>query len=107
MPSSPNYKRDYKQERLTAIKRKETSVGPKSKDAMRHKARRAVNARRKKVGQSQLKENQHVDHKKGVGAGNGAKNLRVRGAGANTSAGGKAGNRKGKAAGARKANRSK
>ena len=42
MPSSPGYVRNYKQERLTAIKRGETGVGAKSGDAMRHKARRQL-----------------------------------------------------------------
>lgn len=105
MPSSPNYKRDYKQERRTAIKRGETGVGSKSKDATRHRARRKVE---KKLGRK-LSPNEHVDHKKSLksGGGNGTANLRVRDAKSNTSAGGKAGNRAGKAAGARKANAAK
>lgn len=105
MPSSPNYKRDYKQERRTAIKRGETGVGSKSKDATRHRARRKV---QKKLGRK-LSTNEHVDHKKPLrsGGSNGTKNLRVRSASSNTSHGGKIGNRAGKAAGARKANASK
>lgn len=100
MPSSPNYKRDYKQERKTAKKRGETGVGSKSKDATRHRARRALE---KKLGKK-LSPNQHVDHKKSLksGGSNSTSNLRVRSAKSNCSAGGKSGNRAGKAAGGRK-----
>ena len=101
MPSSANYVRDYKQERKTAIKRKETSVGSKSKDATRHRARRKV---QNSIGRK-LSSDEHVDHK--IGMSNSRSNLRVRSAKSNTSAGGKAGNKAGKAAGARKANRTK
>ena len=101
MPSSPNYKRDYKQERITAKKRGETAVGSKSKDATRHRARLKVE---KSIGRK-LGSEEHVDHKSGMS--NDRSNLRVRSAKSNTSAGGKAGNKAGKAAGARKANRSK
>lgn len=100
MPSSPNYVRDLAQERRTAIARGETSCGSKSKDAVRHRARRKVE---KKLGRK-LKPTEHVDHKKPLksGGGNGLANLRVRDASSNCSAGGKSGNRAGKAAGGRK-----
>lgn len=101
MPSSKNYVRDYKQERKTAIKRGETSVGSKSKDATRHRARLKVE---KSIGRK-LASSEHVDHKNGMS--NNRANLRVRSARANTSAGGKAGNKQGKANGARKANGAK
>lgn len=54
-----------------------------------------------------MKPTEHVDHKKPVksGGSNGSKNLRVVDAKTNTSAGGKMGNRKGKAAGGRKGKR--
>lgn len=100
MPSSPGYVRNYKQERLTAIKRGETSIGAKSKDAMRHKARRLVE---KRLGKK-LPTSVQVDHKKTLksGGGNTSSNLRVRDAHSNMSAGGKSGSRAGKAAGGRK-----
>ena len=100
MPSSKNYVRDYKQERKTAIKRKETGVGSKSKDATRHRARRKVE---NKLGHK-LPSTTHVDHKKSLksGGSNSTSNLRTRSAKSNCSAGGKAGNRAGKAAGGRK-----
>lgn len=103
MPSSPNYVRDYKQERVTAKRRGETGVGSNSSDAKRHRARRKVE---KRIGRK-LKPTEHVDHKKPVksGGSNGSKNLRVVDAKTNTSAGGKMGNRKGKAAGGRKGKR--
>jgi len=49
MPSSPNYVRDYKQERRTAIKRKETGCGSKSGDATRHRDRRAYEKKNGKI----------------------------------------------------------
>jgi len=104
MPSSKNYKRDYRQERKTAIARGETSVGSKSKDATRHRARRAYE---KKHGD--LPSDVDVDHKKTLksGGSNSLSNLRARKDSSNSSAGGKAGSRKGKASGARKANKSR
>lgn len=99
MPSSPNYKRNYAQERRTAIRRGETSVGSKSGDATRHRARRAVE---KKLGKD-LPSNVDVDHKKPLknGGSNSTSNLRVRSQRANRSDGGKSGSRKGKARGGR------
>ena len=101
MPSSPNYVRNYQQERRTAKKRGETGVGSKSKDATRHRARRKVE---KRLGRK-LGTNEHVDHKSGMS--NKSSNLRVRSAKSNTSAGGKKGNKAGKAAGARKGHASR
>lgn len=100
MPSAPGYNRDYKQERLTAIARKETGVGSSSKDATRHRARRLVE---KKLGHK-LPPSKHVDHKKPLekGGTNSLANLRVRDAHSNTSEGGKMGSRAGKANGGRK-----
>jgi hypothetical protein len=104
MPSSANYVRDYKQERKTAIKRGETGVGSKSKDATRHRARRKY-----EKAHGDLPSNVDVDHKRTLknGGSNSLSNLRARKASSNSSAGGKAGSRKGKANGARKANRSR
>lgn len=100
MPSSPNYVRDYKQERKTAKKRGETGIGPASKDAMRHRARRIVE---KRSGQK-LPTSVQVDHIKALksGGGNHSSNLRTRDAHANMSAGGKIGSKVGKAKGGKK-----
>ena len=105
MPSSPNYERDYAQERVTAKKRGETGVGSKSKDATRHRARRMVE---NKLGRK-LSPDEHVDHKKTLknGGTNSISNLRVRSAKQNTSEGGKSGSSAGKAAGARKGHKSR
>ncbi|AUG88376.1 hypothetical protein PQC39_gp012 [Vibrio phage Vp_R1] len=93
----PRKVRDYKQERKTAIARGETGVGSKSGDATRHRARRQME---KKVGA--LSSDKHVDHKKGIGAGNSPSNLRVRPASDNMAHGGRKGSKKGKSAGGRK-----
>ena len=105
MPSSPNYVRDYKQERKTAKKRGETGAGSKSGDATRHRARREVEKKRG----SKLPTNVHVDHKKPLkdGGSNSSSNLRTRSASSNMSAGGKSGSSAGKAAGARKGHKSR
>ena len=100
MPSSPNYKRDYKQERKTAKKRGETGVGSKSGDATRHRARRAaIKAGKLKEGSSKV-----VDHKKRLksGGSNSLSNLRTTSRSSNASDGGKVGSKRGKAAGGRK-----
>ncbi len=83
MPSSKNYVRDLKQERKTAIKRGETGVGSKSKDATRHRARRALE---NKLGHK-IPSNMDVDHKKKLkhGGSNSTSNLRVRSKSANRS----------------------
>lgn len=100
MPSSPNYKRDYEQERKTARARGETGHGAKSGDATRHRARRKV----EKVMGRKLNKDEHVDHKKTLknGGSNNPKNLRVRSASSNMAAGGRSGSKAGKAAGGRK-----
>lgn len=105
MPSSPDYERDYQQERKTAKARGETGVGSKSKDATRHRARRIVE---KRVGRK-LKPTEHVDHKTPLknGGSNHSSNLAIRPAHSNTSAGGKMGSSAGKAAGARKGHKSR
>ncbi len=105
MPSSPNYKRDYEQERKTAKARGETGIGSKSKDAVRHRARRKVE---KRIGRK-LGPNEHVDHKKPLkdGGSNHSSNLVVKPASKNCSDGGKSGSSKGKAAGARKGHKSR
>lgn len=99
MPSSPDYERDYQQERKTAISRGETGVGSKSKDATRHRARRIVE---KRVGRK-LRPDEHVDHKKPLksGGSNSSSNLAIRPASSNCSAGGKMGSREGKSKGAK------
>lgn len=80
MPSSPSYKRDYKQERVTAKKRGETDVGSKSADATRHRARRAY-----EKAHGTLPDNVDVDHKRKLkdGGSNSTSNLRARPQGEN------------------------
>ena len=63
MPSSPNYKRDFKQEAKTAKKRGEQGTGSKSGSALRHVARRLM----KKLGR--VRKGQDVDHKTPIGRG--------------------------------------
>lgn len=93
-------KRDYAQERKTAIARGETGAGSKSGDATRHRARRVVE---KRLGKSAIK-GKDVDHKRTIknGGSNEASNLRPRSISENRSDGGKSGSRAGKSAGARK-----
>lgn len=100
MPSSKGYKRDYEQERKTAISRGETGKGSSSGDAMRHRARRVVE---KRSGKSAIK-GKDVDHIKTVksGGSNSPSNLRIRSVSGNRSDGGKSGSRDGKASGGRK-----
>lgn len=96
----PMLKRNYAQERKTAIARGETGVGSKSGDAQRHRARRKVE---KRVGRK-LSPTEHVDHKRKVkdGGSNGDGNLRVMSASKNMADGGKSGSKKGKSKGGRK-----
>lgn len=95
MPSSPNYKRDYKQERKTAKRRGETGRGSSSGDAKRHRARNKVIRER---GEAAVR-GKDVDHKRPIknGGGNSSSNLRVRDRSSNRAAGGRSGNRAGKA----------
>jgi hypothetical protein len=104
MPSSPNYVRDYKQENKTAKARRETGVGKNSGDATRHRARAKVI---KEKG-AQAVAGKDVGHKKSLksGGSNSSSNLKVQSVASNRSAGGKSGNKKGKAAGGRKGKKS-
>ena len=89
MPSSSNYKRNYKQERSTAKKRGETGAGSSSGDATRHRARRkAIKAGKLKAGSKSV-----VDHKRTIkgGGSNALSNLRVRSRSSNAAAGGRMG----------------
>jgi hypothetical protein len=94
MPSSPNYKRNLKQEYANQVKRGETKVRAK-----RNKARRAA----MKKGLVKKGDGKDIDHSGRRATGK----TRVLSKSANRSHGGKVGNRAGKAAGARKANASK
>lgn len=78
MPSSPNYKRDLKQERKTAIAR-----GEMEKDRVRHRARYAM----EKAGKATKGDGKDVDHIKALSKGgtNAPGNLRMRSASANRS----------------------
>ena len=73
MPSSPNYKRDYKQEYATQKSRGESGTGGDSGSATRHKARRMMLAK------GLVKPGQDVDHKKPLakGGSNAPGNLRA------------------------------
>ena len=73
MPSSPNYKRDYKREAQTAKDRGEQGTGSESGSAKRHRARRLM-LKKKKV-----KKGQDVAHKKPIkkGGSNNVSNLRA------------------------------
>lgn len=101
--SVPKRKRDYKQERRTAIRRGETGVGSNSGDAKRHRARRAME---KKVGKAAIK-GKDVHHKRPIksGGGNSTGNLGVKSKSSNRAHGGRIGNKAGKAAGGRKGGR--
>ena len=88
MPSSPNYKRNYTQERL--------AESPKRKEDRnkRNKARRKL----EKEGKVKKGDGKHVDHKTKLknGGSNSSKNLRVRSASENSSDNGHKPKRKGK-----------
>lgn len=70
MPSSPNYKRDYKQEAKTA-----SSRGEDADDAKRHRARYAM----EKAGKAARNDGKDVGHKKALskGGSNGMHNLEM------------------------------
>lgn len=74
MPSSPGYRRDYKQERKTAIRRGET-LGSNSDNAKRKRLRRKL----EKEGKVHKGDGKDVDHKTPLskGGSNGTKNARV------------------------------
>lgn len=63
MPSSPNYKRDLKQEYKTAKARGEVGVGSDSPNAKRKRARRAA------LKMGLVKKGQDLDHKKPLSKG--------------------------------------
>lgn len=92
-------KRDYKQERRTAIKRGETGVGKDSGDNVRHKARRKVEKE-----DGPVPKGREVGHKRAIksGGSNSKSNLRTEPVSRNRSNGGKSGSKAGKAAGGRK-----
>lgn len=96
----PMIHRNYAQERRTAIARGETGIGHNSKDAIRHRARRAVE---KRIGHK-LPTSIQVDHKNPLSKGGaaGGSNLRERNASANMAAGGRMGSKAGKSAGGKK-----
>ena len=75
MPSSPNYKRDYKQEANTE------SPLRRKKRAMRNKARRVA----KKAGLVKTGDNKDVHHKDGNAMNNKRSNLTVKSASKNRS----------------------
>jgi hypothetical protein len=80
MPSSPGYRRDYKQETKTAKARGETG-GPESDNAKRKRLRRLL----EKAGKVHKGDGKDVDHKVPLskGGANTASNARVRSASAN------------------------
>lgn len=82
MPSSPGYRRNYAQERRTAIKRGET-LGSDSDNAKRKKLRRQF----EKAGLVHEGDGKDVDHKVALskGGGNTRRNGRVTSASANRS----------------------
>lgn len=73
MPSSPGYKRDYKQEYKTAKARGEIGTGSDSGNAKRHRLRR------KALKLGMVKKGQDLDHKKPLskGGANSLKNARA------------------------------
>lgn len=81
MPSSPNYKRNYKQEYKTARKRGEVASGSNGDNAMRKKARRML----EKEGKVKKHDGKDVDHKNRNPKDNRRKNLAVKSKSANRS----------------------
>ncbi len=93
MATATKKKRNYKQERRTAIKRGETGVGSKSGDATRHRDRRAHEAKNGKIA-----KDKELHHPAGKAKGK----TKVISKKANRQDGGRKGNKAGKAAGGRK-----
>ena len=83
MPSSPGYRRDYKQEYATAKARGEIGTGSNSDNAKRKKLRRQF----EKAGKVHKGDGKDVDHKVPLskGGGNTRRNGRVTSAHANRS----------------------
>lgn len=81
MPSSPNYKRDFKKEYNTARKRGEVDGGSNGDNAMRKKARRKL----EKEGKVKKHDGKDVDHKNRNPKDNRRKNLAVKSKSANRS----------------------
>lgn len=73
MPSSPGYKRDYKQEYKTARGRGEVDGGPNGDNAKRKKARRIL----EKKGRVKKGDGKDVDHKNRNPKDNSPSNLRA------------------------------
>jgi hypothetical protein len=75
MPSSPGYRRNYKQEYKTAKRRGEIGTGSNSGNAKRKKLRRQM----EKAGKVRKGDGKDVDHKVALGQGgsNSPKNARV------------------------------
>lgn len=98
MPSSKNYKRDYKQERKTMLARE-------GRQGERKRAQAQRNA--KKAGIRKTGDGKDTGHKKSAKSGGStkARNLKSQSRSSNRSHGGKIGNRAGKAAGGRKGKR--
>lgn len=73
MPSSPGYKRDYKQEYATAKARGEIGTGSHSDNAKRHRLRRLA------LKKGMVRKGQDLDHKKPLskGGANTLKNARA------------------------------
>lgn len=82
MPSSPGYRRDYRQERRTAIRRGET-LGSDSGNAKRKRLRRQL----EKDGRVHKGDGKDVDHKNALskGGSNSKSNARVTSASNNRS----------------------
>jgi len=97
MPSSKNYKRDYKQERRTKIKREATKSDPK---ATRTTVER--NKKRKALGLKVGDKRQAGHTGSGKLAKTGPRAAKAQSARSNQAEGGRKGSTKGKAAGGRK-----
>ena len=71
MPSSEDYKRDYKQEAKTAKRRGEQGTGSEAGSAKRHRARRKL------LKEGKVSKNQHVHHRQKIkdGGTNASSNL--------------------------------
>lgn len=98
MPSSPNYKRDYKQERKAHLANRGLEI-----DRKRAKAQREA----KKSGKRSTGDGKDAGHKTPLRAGgsSSSSNIKAQDRKSNRSSGGKAGNRSGKARGGRIGNK--